>query len=456
MKETQLHALRPKLKLAALESSLRGERRAERLMAKKPAKTQTPALTRKKRLPATGKARGKASKIPSTAKTSLRKGRKKSTARPDGLPAILFEGDRPGIPAATAPKPIAPEATPLSEKISPPAELPEAYGTQQMLVTARDPHWLYAHWDLTREQLRDYNAKSAHKHLVLRVAKVGNGEEPTNEVHVHPESRHWFVHVADAGEKYTVELGYYGLGKGWTHISASAPTLAPPEVGSKDVSAKFATIPTDVALSRLVEIVQTSAAKNLSLAHALEELRVAGHPELPAVPNGAPPEPWTPEQEHALADVIRMKQLGRVSVGSLDITELVRQELDGNFSSIVAALSGPGGISSLSSPHGGAPAGPSGFWFNLNAEIIIYGATEPGANVTIGGRAVKLRPDGSFSFRFALPDGQYELPVTAVSSDNTEARHADLKFSRATGYIGEVGQHPQDPALKPPTPENAT
>ncbi len=72
------------------------------------------------------------------------------------------------------------------------------------------------------------------------------------------------------------------------------------------------------------------------------------------------------------------------------------------------------------------------------------------ASVTIGGRPVKLRPDGSFSYRFALPDGQYELPVTAVSHDGTEARHADLKFSRATEYVGDVGQHPQDPALKTP------
>src|SRR5438094_6482773 len=34
-------------------------------------------------------------------------------------------------------------------------ELPEAYGTEKLLVAARDPHWLYAHWDLTREQLRE-------------------------------------------------------------------------------------------------------------------------------------------------------------------------------------------------------------------------------------------------------------------------------------------------------------
>jgi hypothetical protein len=206
----------------------------------------------------------------------------------------------------------------------------------------------------------------------------------------------------------------------------------------------------------LVEIVKTGAGKSLSLAHALEELRLAGHPEIPPVADGSATQPWTPEQERALAAVISMKQLGRVTVGSMDITELVQRGLQENFSSIIAALAGPGGISSVSSPQGGAPAGPGGFWFNINAELIVYGATEPTASVTIGGRPVKLRPDGSFSYRFALPDGQYELPVTAVSADGTEARHADLKFSRITELVGDVGQHPQDPALKTPTPENVT
>jgi hypothetical protein len=46
------------------------------------------------------------------------------------------------------------------------------------------------------------------------------------------------------------------------------------------------------------------------------------------------------------------------------------------------------------------------------------------------------------------------LPAVAVSADGTDARAADLKFSRSTEYLGDVGQHPQDPSLKPPLPEN--
>ena len=137
-------------------------------------------------------------------------------------------------------------------------------------------------------------------------------------------------------------------------------------------------------------------------------------------------------------------------MGSLEITELIRRRLAHEISSLGASQFG---ISSLSSPFGGI--GPAkGFWFNVNAELIIYGATEPAARVTLGGHEIKLRPDGSFSYRFALPDGKYDLPAVAVSTDGTEARAADLKFSRSTEYLGDVGAHPQDPSLKAPLPEN--
>jgi len=135
----------------------------------------------------------------------------------------------------------------------------------------------------------------------------------------------------------------------------------------------------------------------------------------------------------------------RLWIGSLEITELVRRKLVGDISSMAVA--------SISSPFGGVEH-PDEFWFKVNADLIIYGATEPGAKVSIGGRDIRLRPDGSFSFRFALPDGHYELPITAVSADQTDGRAAELRFDRQTNYRGGVVAHPQDAKLKPPRAEN--
>ena len=367
------------------------------------------------------------------------------------IPAILLEGDRP------TPSPIGGPGQKYALGPVPPAQqfettetgLPDGYGTRQLFLTARDPHWLYAHWDLTHEQQTRCNTRSADGHLVLRVYAHKLEGHPLNEIHVHPESRHWFAHVERAGDAYAAELGYYSPVGKWVRVAASAATVTPPDAVSPEGSAEFATIPFEFPFAQLMEIIKAAVHEHLPLARALEELRRQGHRDLPRA-TSHPSLSWTPEQERALAKIINIDDVRRVWMGSLEITELIRRRLAHEISSMGASAFG---ISSISSPFGGL--GPAkGFWFNVNAELIIYGATEPTAKVTLGGHEIKLRSDGSFSYRFALPDGKYDLPVVAVSTDGTEARAADLKFSRSTEYLGDVGAHPQDPSLKAPSPEN--
>lgn len=62
------------------------------------------------------------------------------------------------------------------------------------------------------------------------------------------------------------------------------------------------------------------------------------------------------------------------------------------------------------------------FWLVVNTELIVYGATEPDANVTVSGRQIKLNKDGTFSLRFALPDGRQIIPVRAESKDGIDVR----------------------------------
>lgn len=372
------------------------------------------------------------------------------------IPSILLEGDRSPQSAISGPgRKYDLGSPPVSHKFTEAeTELPEAYGTRKLFITARDPHWLYANWDLTHDQQSKLNARSAEGHLILRVYLNKIEGHPVYEIHVHPESRHWFAHVERAGYAYTAELGYYSAVGRWTRVASSSATVTPPDSVSENGEAEFATIPFEFPFAKLMEIVKAAVRENRPLAQAVEELRRAGHPALPRV-NGQPITTWTQEQEAALAKIIAVDDSRRVWMGSLEITELIRRRLQQEMSSFgltsslgVSSL----GISSLSSPFGGLPA--KGFWFMVNAELIIYGATEPNAKVTLGGTEVKLRPDGSFSFRFALPDGNYDLPAVAVSADGTDARAADLKFSRQTQYMGDVGVHPQDPALKAPLPEN--
>src|SRR3984957_5738375 len=124
--------------------------------------------------PATRRIRKTVSAAIAAAVTPIKKGinkAKTTTAKKLEVPSILLEGDRPAPPADSGPGqkfalgvwPVSPR----TEKAEP--ELPEAYGTKKLFLTARDPHWLYANWDLTQEQLLKLNAKSAEGHLILRI-----------------------------------------------------------------------------------------------------------------------------------------------------------------------------------------------------------------------------------------------------------------------------------------------
>lgn len=431
---------------------------------KKAAKKAAPKKVAKKNAVKKTVPKKAAKKAVSTAKPKKKAAQKKavrktaSVSKP--IPSILLEGD--SSPAARQSGPgsryeLGPDAhRPLvGDDLG---ELPEAYGTGMVMASARDPHWLYVFWDLTDEQQNEYNRASRDKHLIVRLLNVAQGNRVVSETHVHPESRNWFIPAPIAGAQYQVELGYNDKQDQWQQVSQSRPVATPPDKLSQDTGADFATLPSEIPFEQLMGIVRQVVAENVPLLEALEQLRAEGFANLPGpgyfkdalLSAGEEPENLTPEQREALAEVVSMDEVRRVWIGSQEITELVRRQLTTELSSRAAAARQ---VSSLSSPFGGE-GGEKDFWFNVNAELIIYGATEPDATVTIGGRQIRLREDGSFSFRFALPDGDYDLPIQATSADGDDSRNADLSFHRGTQYRGEVGTHPQDERLQTPRPEH--
>ncbi len=362
------------------------------------------------------------------------------------LPAFLLEGDEPSYPATGPGEKFAlGPIPPLDHFDEAKTPLPESYGTGRLFLTARDPHWLYAHWDFTMQEQFRYNAQSVDRHMVLRLHDAEQSGAQISEIHVHPESRHWFTHVENAGKKYFAEIGYYQAGRKWKSLATSDPQRTPPDNISTDSTIEFATIPLELPFATMLALLKedsTVAAENLPLARGLEQLRGAARQSIP------PGAEWTPEQDAALARLLAASAAGAALPGS---GEFVSESSWPEFTFDLErgdAASLPAPSSYVSSFFGGV--GQQDFWFNVNAELIVYGATEPNATVTFAGKAIPLRADGSFRFHFALPDGQYELPVTAVSADGTDGRAAELKFTRATEIRGNVGVHSHAPALKPP------
>lgn len=76
--------------------------------------------------------------------------------------------------------------------------------------------------------------------------------------------------------------------------------------------------------------------------------------------------------------------------------------------------------------------------FALDAEIIVYGAADRGAHVTLKGEPVQLREDGTFAVRLSLPDQRQVIPVVASSSDGVEQRTIILAIERNTKIMERV------------------
>jgi len=72
------------------------------------------------------------------------------------------------------------------------------------------------------------------------------------------------------------------------------------------------------------------------------------------------------------------------------------------------------------------------FFFELDAEVIIYGRTEPDAEVYLAGRKIDLRSDGTFSLRCHLPDAKLPFEFKAVSQDKQETRKINTYIQRNT------------------------
>ncbi|HXP60319.1 MAG TPA: DUF4912 domain-containing protein [Dongiaceae bacterium] len=412
---------------------------------------------------------------------------------PYPIPAILFEGDESDPPAPAvgsveecAPSPVAQaghvelEAADLPDESNTPrlavgpveerapskaaqaapdeletTGLPEAYGTRTLLLTAQAPHWLYAHWDITREEQRQYSAPSEGRQLVLRVYERAVSGSPAAQIQVPPDSREWFAYVPRPGTQYVAELVCSSSGGLWQSLATSEVAVTPPDGVSQDHRVEFATIepPTHQALPpRQDPAVPRAPLPPAGEAPAQSPFDEAPRPDLA---EGVPqpqarlrpvPPPAAASQAGIFEQFVAKARPGQPEPSSAEIAQLLgaRAEPETGFPAggeelglpspveAAAAITSPFGPPSITvaSPDAGEES-PEGFWLNVNAELVLYGATEPDAQVAIAGQPILLRPDGSFSYRFALPDGHYDLVVTAVSA-RKEQRSVRLQFSRRT------------------------
>ncbi len=243
-------------------------------------------------------------------------------------------------------------------------ELPCGYDQDKIILQVRDPRWLHTYWE-TRSQTID-NLKSKLGDDFYRAKRVLRVYDVTNIIFNGSNANRFFdVVINDFANSWYLDTA--GPGRSWCV-----------DLGLMLADGRFITILRS-------NVVQT--------------------------PLDGPS--WVTDEEWMIPDEMFARLygmgfgLGKSSPVGGAWQERIKQGL---FSS---------GISS--SPVK-VEVKEKNFWLKVDCELIVYGATQADASVKVQGVPIKLRPDGTFTLRYYLPDSKQIIPVEAVSADKQDER----------------------------------
>ena len=148
--------------------------------------------------------------------------------------------------------------------------LPSTYGSHTLFLMARDPHSLFAYWDIDwTETFREQKPRDRKVHL--RVSRSDGTEETTLEVE--PLAGSCYVGVTSGDEEYTGEIGYYEPADVWNSVAVSVPVATPPDSIEQAAAPDFATVPFHLSFQRMIDLFRVSKHENASLTAMLADLR---------------------------------------------------------------------------------------------------------------------------------------------------------------------------------------
>jgi hypothetical protein len=269
----------------------------------------------------------------------------------------------------------------LSAKV--PKHLPAGYGKDRIVVMVRDPYWLHAYWELTRNAIqRAEAALGADWHgakPILRLLDVSahdttsTSESVIRDIDIHGGCNNWYIDVSSPPRSFRVDIGYVTT-RGRFYALARSNVVSTPRANVSD----------------LID------------------------------------ENWSDIDTKKADRIYAMSGGFDPTASSLELKQLFEEKLHRPMGSPAVTSFGSGAY---------PPGRMRKFWFQLDAELIVYGATEPTARVTLQGEPVKLRPDGTFTMRFSLPDSRQIIPAVAASGDGVEERTIVLAVERNTKQL---------------------
>lgn len=302
-------------------------------------------------------------------------------------------------------------------------DLPGGYGESRIVLLPRDPRMAYAYWDVPNEH-REEMRRQGGVRLALRLYDVTDIDLNSQSAHSLQQyecdemARDWYFPVPVSDRDYVVEIGYVCSDGRWLVLAKSTPVHVPPVYPSDWMEDQFMAVDWNLdlrgqQLASLTHPSQQTPAEPASpiyngifaMAQSAEAQRVAGSlfGSMQQVPGSMAP-------QQAVSSYVFPSGVGMWAVPTMS----------------GLTMSGVG--FSASAP----PIRPRKFWLVADAELIVYGATEPDATVTIGGQPIQLNPDGTFRFQMSFQDGVIDYPIVAVAADGEQTRSIHMKFERET------------------------
>jgi hypothetical protein len=277
---------------------------------------------------------------------------------------------------------LAAKASAIASLPSAPTQtLDHACQKDRIIVLTRDSYWLHAYWELSRTTLqRAQAALSQDWHAarpILRVMDVSSedttsaSERHIRDIPIHGGVNNWYIDVLEPPRSYRIDIGYLSR-RGKFYVLARSNVVTTPRAGVTD---------------------------------SLDENWANVQKQFDRIQN--PSSQGHSPSNHAF---------------QLDLRDLFEERLRRPMSSPVLQ-----NLSTTVLPHLGRD-----FHFQIDAELIVYGTTEPGSRVTLQGEPVQLRSDGTFTVRFSLPDSRQIIPAVAASADGIEERTIVLAVERNT------------------------
>ena len=305
-------------------------------------------------------------------------------------------------------------------------DLPGGYGESRIVLLPRDPQWAYAYWDIPNEHKQELRNQGGRR-LALRFYDVTDIDLNTQNPHSLQQyecgeiAREWYLPIPVSDRDYSIEVGYICDDGRWLMLSRSAVVRIPPVYPSDWIEDKFVTVSWDQNLrgrsvAKLVSPNQKAAAAAGKAGYQAGENPL--YDDIFAKAKSA--------EAMRLAGSLfgSMHQVPEQSVSSY-----VFPSGAGLWALPTASginMSGAGMFPSA------PPAKSRKFWLIADAELIVYGATEPDATVTVDGKEIELEPDGTFRFHMSFQDGMIRYPIVAVAKDGEQSRSIHMDFERKT------------------------